>query len=106
MEEFKKSLDLMGAELMRVVSEQELLLGLFEEVKRMKAAVSDRDKKITELEQKVAELEQYTRREDLLFTGLDIKHWTCAQVAANVNTTEDSAQEELLTLEQQVVTFL
>lgn len=50
-------------------------------------------------------LEQNTRQDDLLITGLDIEHWTYVSVAANVNTTEDPAQEELLILEYKVVIF-
>lgn len=42
----------------------------------------------------------------LVITGLEIKHKSSAQVTANTNTTEGSSQEELKTLEQQVVTFL
>lgn len=44
----------------------------------------------------------------LLITGLETKHRSYARVVANGNrhVTEDAPQEELLTLEQQIVTFL
>lgn len=53
MEVFKKSLDFMCVELTIVASQQELLMGLFQEGKRLKVAVGDRHKKIAEQEQKV-----------------------------------------------------
>lgn len=43
MEEIKK-LDFMIAELSRLASQQDLLIGLVEEVKQLKVAISDRDK--------------------------------------------------------------
>lgn len=106
MEEIKRSLNFMSEELTKLSKQQEQLIGLMEEVKLLKVLLSDRDKRIAELEQKVDDLEQYTRRDDLVITGLDVKHRSYARVAANINTTEDSPHEELLTLEQQVVTFL
>lgn len=53
-----------------------------------------------ELEWKLDGLEQYTRRDDLIITGLEVKHRTYAKAAANKITTEDAPQEELLTLEK------
>lgn len=105
MEDIKKSLNFMSAEISKLVTQQKLLLDLVEEVKLLKVALADRDKKIVELEKKVDDLEQYTRRDELVITGLDLKHRTYARVTANINTTEDSSQEELETLEQQIVTF-
>lgn len=106
MEEIKKSLNYMSAELSRLATQQELLISLVEEVKGLKVAISDRDRKISELERKLDDMEQYTRRDDLIITGLEVKHQTYAKAAANQITTEDAPQEELLTLEKQVVTFL
>lgn len=42
----------------------------------------------------------------MVLTGLETRHHSYAQATANLDTTEDAPQEELLTLEQQVMGFL
>lgn len=74
MDEVKKSLDFMSAELTRPASQQDLLIGLVEEVKQLKFAINNRDKRIAKLEQKIDDLEKYTRLDDLLITGLETRH--------------------------------
>lgn len=75
----------MIAELTKLASQPELLISLIKEVKLLKVLISDREY-----------LEQCTRRDDLVITGL--KHRIYTSVAANINTTEDASQEELLIL--------
>lgn len=48
----KKSLDFMRAELTRLASQRELLIGLAKEVGRLKIAIPDRYRKTAEQEQK------------------------------------------------------
>lgn len=104
MEDKKKSLNFMSAKLSKLALQQKLLMNLVKEVKLLKDAITDRNKKIAKLQKRIDDLEKYTIRDDLVITGLEIKNRTYARVTANVNTTEDSSQE-LKTLEQQVVTF-
>ncbi|XP_055084240.1 coiled-coil domain-containing protein 13 [Periophthalmus magnuspinnatus] len=61
---------------------------------------------IIERVSRVDELEQYTRREDLIISGLETRHRTYARAAANADTSEDAPRGELLSLEQEVVDFL
>ncbi|KAK7877404.1 hypothetical protein WMY93_031891 [Mugilogobius chulae] len=86
MDEIKRSLNFMSAEMAKLTSQQERLLKLVDE--------------------RVDELEQYTRREDLVISGLETRHRTYARAAANAETSEDAPRGELLSLEQEVVDFL
>lgn len=106
MEEIKRSLNFVTAELSTVTSQQKRLLELLDEVKTLKTLLTEKDRKISALEQRVDDLEQYTRREDLVLSGLETRHQTYARATANADTTEDAPQEELQSLEQQVVSFL
>lgn len=96
----------MSDELTKLTSQTTLLMGLFEEVKQLKLLISNKDKKIDELEQKVNELEQNARQENIVLTGLEVKPRSYKKALTGSETTEDAPQEELLTLEKQVVTFL
>lgn len=60
LEEIKRSLNFMSGELTKLTSQQERLIGSMEEVKSLKAMLTEKDRKIIVLEQKVDELEQYT----------------------------------------------
>lgn len=76
-----------------------------EEVKALELLLIEKDKKIATLEQRVDELEQYTRRENLVISGLETCDRSYAAVIVNTDLTED-APEEQETLEQQVISFL
>lgn len=106
MEEIKRSLNFMSSELAKVTSQQERLLKLVDEVTTLKIMMREKDVRISTLEQRIDELEQYTRRDDLVITGIKTRHRTYARAAANAETTEDAPREELQSLEQQVVDFL
>lgn len=106
LEEIKRSLNFMSGELTKLTSQQEHLVGLMEEVKMLKTMLIEKDRKLLMLEQRVDELEQHMRRDNVVLTGLETRHRTYAQATANSDMTEDAPQEELLTLEQQVVGFL
>lgn len=98
MEEIKRSLNFMSSEMTKLTSLQERMFGLIDEVKVLKAWMMEKDRRISELEQRVDELEQYTRREDLAITGLEIRHKSYTQATANLSSTEDAPEEDLLTL--------
>lgn len=96
----------MSAELSKLAVQQDQLLFLMDEVKILKVKLVEKDKKIMVLEKRVDELELYTRREDFVITGLETRHRSYARVTPDGNTTEDAPQEELQSLEQQVLSFL
>lgn len=96
----------MSSELAKVTSQQERLLKLVDEVTTLKIMMREKDARISTLEQRIDELEQYTRRDDLVITGIKTRHRTYARMTANAETTEDALREELQSLEQQVVDFL
>ena len=54
----------------------------------IKATLMEKDRKISQLEQRVDELKQNTRRNDLV-TGLETRHRTYARATAKSDTTED-----------------
>lgn len=99
----KLSLNFLSEELSKLPSQQTFWSVWLKKLSCWKWQKVVEPKRIAEHEQKVDDLEQYTRRGDLLITGLEIKHQTYTRITANVETIEDSPQEELLTLEQQVV---
>lgn len=105
-EEIKRSLNFMSGELAKLTTQQERLLELVGEVKTLKTMIREKDERKLILEQRIDDLEQYTRKDDLVITGLETRHRTYARATANVVTTEDAPREELLSLEQQVVDFL
>lgn len=106
MDEIRRSLSFMSAEIAKLASQHSHLVGLIEEVGLLRKMVEERDKKIVELEKKFNDLEQYTRRDDVLISGLKTQHRSYAQATANEVTTDDAPLEQLLSLEQQVVNFL
>lgn len=60
-----------------------------EEDKTSKAMLTEKDRKISQLEQRVDELKQYARRNDLAITGLETRHRTYARATEKSDTTED-----------------
>ncbi|KAK7888646.1 hypothetical protein WMY93_024206 [Mugilogobius chulae] len=81
MEEVKKSLNFLTAELSSVVKQKDLL-NLIDEVRQLKDTIKEKDKKIEELQRRVDDFEQYTRMEDLVVTGLVTRHRTYARTTA------------------------
>ena len=65
------------------------------------------ERKSVELEGRVHDVEQYTRKDDLIFTGVKIKK-SYARVAAQneVTNNENAPETELNSVEQQVIDFL
>uniref|UniRef100_A0A1A8KB92 Uncharacterized protein n=1 Tax=Nothobranchius kuhntae TaxID=321403 RepID=A0A1A8KB92_NOTKU len=106
LEVIKRSLNYMSGELSKVTSLQDRLLRLMDEVRKLKVLLTEKEKKVSALEQRVDELEQYTRREDFVIMGLETRHRSYANAVTNHNSAEGASEKELETLEQQVVTFL
>ncbi|KAK7880596.1 hypothetical protein WMY93_032761, partial [Mugilogobius chulae] len=73
------------------------------EIKDLRKQNDEKDKKIQALENRLADLEQYTRLNDLIITGLDVKPRTYARaVVPDVEPNE----KDLESVEQQVVRFM
>ncbi len=47
---------------------------LKQDVEQLKNQIGEKDEKIKGLERRIDELEQYTRKEDVIITGLDTKY--------------------------------
>ena len=74
----------------------------------LKNLIIEKDKKIAVLESRVDDLEQYTRIDDLIISGLGVRHTSYARAAAhgNARETPDAAtQDDLENVEDQVVGF-
>lgn len=107
MEEIKQSLNFMSEEITKVAKQQTQLLGLMEEVRELKKTVLEKDKEISLLERRMNELEQYTRMDNVIVSGLNIRHRSYARAAAGAGGRggEDDTMGEINSLEQQVLQF-
>lgn len=107
MEEIKQSLNFMSEELTKVAKQQSRLHGLMEEVCELKKLIMEKDNKICLLERCVDELKQYTRMEDVIVSGLNIRHRSYARATAGAGDGdgEDDTPGEMFSLEQQVLHF-
>lgn len=94
-EDIKKSLDFLSEEVTAVRVQQKQLLD------RQNA---EKDRRIAGLEQRVDELEQYTRMNDVVITGLQIKpHSYARAVAAD---SAEPSEQEVRSVEQQATSYL
>ncbi|XP_072768860.1 uncharacterized protein [Nerophis lumbriciformis] len=106
-EEIRKSLNFMSGDLASVSQQLSKLTELVDEVRKLKETIRQKDKTITDLERRVENLEQYTRMEDVIITGLNIRPRSYARAAtAGRNVGEDAETDDLQTLEDQVLHFL
>lgn len=103
LDEIKKSLSALTAEMQKISTQQQTLMELTREVKELKRENDDKNKKIMALENRLADLEQYTRLNDLIITGLEVRPRTYARAAAENREPND---EDLVSVEQQVVQFM
>ncbi|KAL7382808.1 hypothetical protein ABVT39_027930 [Epinephelus coioides] len=78
-------------------------MNLMEEIKELKRQNAEKDRKISMLEGRVADLEQYSRMNDLIISGLDIKPRSYARAASREGEVTEADQDSL---EQQVIVFL
>ena len=78
-------------------------------ITKLQETVESKDKHIRMLENKIDQLEQYTRKENIIITGMKTKHesWSRRVTSNDANSArENSPQEELETLENQVIGYL
>ena len=105
-EELKKSLNFLSADMSTVMKQQAILMELFAEVKLLKIEAQEKDKKIHELEKRVQDIEQYTRMEDVIITGMNVKPRSYARAAAAGRADgEDAEPEDQQSLESQMIEF-
>uniref|UniRef100_A0A1A7X4L8 Uncharacterized protein n=1 Tax=Iconisemion striatum TaxID=60296 RepID=A0A1A7X4L8_9TELE len=88
-DDIKRSLEFLSEEVSAVRLQQKGILALVEEVKALRIQNEEKDKRITFLESRVADLEQFTRVNDVIITGLDIKPRSYAQALASNNGEEN-----------------
>ena len=111
MDEIKKSLDALTGK--STVMQDKTLVNLLkevkdlvkEEVKSLKKLIKEKDDKIAALERRADELEQYTRKDNVVISGLKTRHRSYARVASGESGGEDAPLNELQTLEEQVIHF-
>ena len=104
-EELKASLNLMGDELATINKQQRTIINLMSEIKDLKMVNEDQQNKINSLETRVSDLEQYTRRNDVIITGLVIKPRSYAWALNGDASVADSAGHDD-SAEAQVTAFL
>lgn len=85
--------------------QQKHIVGLVEEVKALHFQNAEKEKRITHLENRVADLEQYTRMNDVIVTGLQVKPRSYARVVNN-NSGGEHDELDMRSREEQVAAFL
>lgn len=104
-DDIKKALDFLSEEVSAVRLQQKGILKLVEEVKALRIQNEEKDKRLTFLENRVAELEQYTRINDVVISGLNIKARSYAR-ALTAGEGGEPDELDVSSTEQQVATFL
>ncbi|KAJ8333920.1 hypothetical protein SKAU_G00412390 [Synaphobranchus kaupii] len=79
-------------------------MGLVEEVKSLRNQNAEKARKIALLENRVDDLEQYSRTNDIIVSGLDIKPRSYAHAVKRQNE-EDPTEQETVSVEGQVAAF-
>lgn len=103
-EEIKRSLDFLAEEITAVRTQQKTILDLVVEVKTLRQQNTEKEKRIAILENRMADLEQYTRMNDIIVSGMEIKPQSYARAVTGMMNREEIT--ELVSVEQQVTTFL
>ena len=104
-EDINKSLDFLAEDISAVRLQQRNILDLVKEVKDLRIQNAEKDKRITYLESRVEDLEQYTRMNNVIITGLNIKPRSYAR-AVSVNNRGEPGELDVSSTEQQVAAFL
>lgn len=104
--EIKEALDFLTSEVSAIKEQQKTILGLVLEVKQLKQANAEKDKRIDFLENRVSDLEQYSRMNDVIVTGLQIRPRSYAKAAAENKGDDEPSELDAISVEQQVAAFL
>ena len=91
-----------------IAAKQDNLSALMLEIKQLKQENQRQAEKIVKLEKRVDDLEAYTRREDVVISGLRTRHKSYANAVKDdkEQVDENAPEKELASLEDQVVGFL
>lgn len=108
LDEIRRSLNSLSADIGEMAKQLTTLVELVEEVKLLRMAVKEKDKKISDLEKRVDDLEQYSRMDDLLISGLETKHQSYARAltTAEGGGEDQATPNEQGSLENQVLRFM
>lgn len=106
-----EQLRLLNAKIDALTNEQREVKTLVQELREQNQELRDQNQsqaqKIVTLENRVDQLEAYTRRDNVIISGLVTQHRSYARVAEGaVKNGEDESEEECASLEDQVVSFL
>uniref|UniRef100_A0A087X494 Uncharacterized protein n=1 Tax=Poecilia formosa TaxID=48698 RepID=A0A087X494_POEFO len=85
----------------KISQQQKLIMNLMGEVKELKRQNVEKDKQIAFLEHRVADLEQYSRMNDVIISGLEMKPRSYARAVTEANNTEER-DEKQGTFEKQI----
>lgn len=105
-EDIKNSLNSLSEDVAAVRTQQEkLLLLLEEEVKQLRLQNIEKDGRIAQLEQRVDELEQYSRINNVVITGIEIRPRSYARAVARDISNGEPSELDALSVEQQVASY-
>ena len=77
---------------------------MVEEIQQLRKALQIKDNKIADLQRRVEDLKQYSRKDDMIITGVKIRR-SYADVTANGDGTRNAA-DNVQSVEEQVLTHL
>lgn len=101
--EMRRSLNSMSDEMRNLSKHQDTIAELMKEVKQLRMDNEEKDRRINALETRIADLEQYSRMNDVVISGLDIRPRSYARAAAPGG---EPTQQDFDSVEQQVISFL
>lgn len=104
LEELKQSVTMMNATMESLSSQQATITDLLNQIKNLKTKNKLQEEKIISLEERVSDLEQYSRVNDVIVSGLNIRPRSFLQAVKGVGSEDNHGHEE--TTEEQVLSFL
>ena len=105
----KNSIDFLSEKVDELMHAKKEISEILLLVTKFQAIIAEKYKQIECLEEKVKELEQYSRRENIIITGLKTRHRTYARASTQVISdahNQNAPEEELQNLEHQIIGFL
>lgn len=105
--EMKEAISMLSSAIDKISNQQQVINSLVKEMAQLKTLNAEQRDRIETLENRVDELEQYSRLNDIIVSGLDIKPKTHTKTAAKaLGHDMETSEEERLTVEEEVVAFL
>ncbi len=92
----------MSEEIATISKQQKITMDLMGEMKELKRQNLDKDKKMTILVRRIDDLKRYSRINDLIISGLEMKPGTYARALATHAEPTESDNESI---EQQVISY-